>query len=117
MVRLLDRDVAFTIFRVGMVVSTISFVLIFHVESQVARNILGFLIGSGFSPAFTSESSGSNRYFALCFALIAFEFMILAGFRWSLIIAFFVLALSALSEAEGRAALELAARSEEKEEE
>ncbi len=116
MVEILECEISITPFNTGMVVGTVSFLLIFHAESSLARNVLGFLIGSGFSPAFTSESTNSNRYFALCFALIAFNLMVLAGFRWPLTIAFFILALSALSEAEGRAALEVVKRREKREE-
>ena len=110
MVELLGREIRITPFNVGFVIGTVSFISIFYVESSLTRNFLGFLIGSGFSPAFSSESSHSNRYFVLSFSMIAFTLMVLAGFRWPLIIAFFVLALSALSEAEGRALIEVAKR-------
>ena len=103
---ILGREISFTPLNVGFVIGTLSVVAIFYVESSLARNFLGFLIGSGFSPAFTSESSHSNRYFALAFALIAFTLMILAGFRWPLIIAFFILALSAVVEFESKAMME-----------
>ncbi len=110
MVEILGREIDLNPFNIGFIVATVSFVLVFHAESSLTRNFLGFLIGSGFSPAFSSESSHSNRYFVLSFSMIAFTLMVLAGFRWPLIIAFFVLALSALSEAEGRALVEVAER-------
>ncbi|QGA80241.1 hypothetical protein [Candidatus Nanohalobium constans] len=103
---ILGREISFTPFNVGFVIGTLSVVAIFYVESSLARNFLGFLIGLGFSPAFTSESSHSNRYFALAFVFIAFTLMILAGFRWPLIISFFILAISATVEADSRATME-----------
>jgi hypothetical protein len=57
--------------------------MIFYIEIPMARNFLGLLIGSGFSPTFTTES-----------------------FRWPLTIALFVLAISAHREFESRAMLE-----------
>ena len=72
----------------------------------MARNFLGFLIGSGFSPVFTTERNDSTRYFFLSAVFIIFTLMELAGFRWPLIIAFFVLAISAHGEFESRAMLE-----------
>jgi hypothetical protein len=101
------REIPVTPFNLGFVIGVVSFISIFHVESSTVQNFLGFLIGSGFSPVFTTERTDSNRYYALSFVLIAFTFMELAGFRWPLIIAFFILALSALSEAEGRAMIEV----------
>lgn len=111
---ILSREISLTPFNVGFVIGTLSVVTIFYVESSLARNFLGLLIGSGFSPAFTSHRTDSNRYFALAFALMAFIFMILAGFRWPLMISFFILALSALSEFESKAAMEVVKREKEK---
>mgnify|MGYP006289292323 CR=1 FL=1 len=110
MVEILGRELSLTPFNMGFVIGVISFVSLFYVESSTARNFLGFLIGSGFSPAFTSESSNSNRYFALAFALIAFTLLIIAGFRWPLIIAFFVLSISATREADTRSTMEVIER-------
>jgi hypothetical protein len=110
MVEVLGREIRITPFNVGLVIGTVSFISIFYVESSLARNFIGFLIGSGFSPVFTSRTDHSSRYFALSFVLILFTFMVLAGFRYPMIFAFSVLALSALSEAEGRAALEVSKR-------
>ena len=100
------QEVSITPFNLGFVLGVVSFISIFYVESSLARNFLGFLMGAGFSPAFTSESSHSNRYFALSTALLAFTLMILAGFRWPLIIAFFILSLRAVGEADTRMTLE-----------
>lgn len=111
------REISITPFNLGFVIGVASFISIFYVESSLARNFLGFLIGTGFSPAFTSESAHSNRYFALATALIAFTLMILAGFRWPLIIAFFILSLSAVGEANTRSTLEVVEREKENNEE
>lgn len=108
------REISFTPFNIGFFVAFLSLILIFYIESSLARNVLGFLIGSGFSPAFTSHRTDSDRYFVLCFALIAFIFMMLAGFRWPLITAFFILALSSLSEFESKAMMEVIEREKEK---
>lgn len=116
MVELFEHDVSITPLNVGFVIGILSVITIFYVESSLARNFLGFLIGSGFSPAFTSEISHSSRYFALAFALISFTIMVLAGFRWPLIIAFFILSISATVEAETRSTMEALRREEEKQE-
>lgn len=110
MVEILGRELSLTLFNVGFVIGVVSFISLFYVENYAARNFLGFLIGASFSPAFISESSDSNRYFALAFALIAFIFLILAGFRWPLIIAFFVLSISATREANVRSTMEVIER-------
>ena len=115
MVELLGRNVSITPLNVGFVIGVLSVITIFCVESSLTRNFLGLLIGSGFSPAFTSESSHSNRYFALEIALISFTIMVLAGFRWPLIIALFIVSISATVEADTRSTME-AVRREEKQE-
>lgn len=61
MVKLFGHDVSITPLNLGFVIGILSVISIFYVESSLARNFLGFLIGSGFSPAFTSESSHSSR--------------------------------------------------------
>lgn len=91
----LNPDLVYTGFTVGI----LSSVLIFYTDSSVAQNFLGFLAGSGFSPVFTTERTDPGRYFVLGFVFIAYLFLILAGFRWPLIISMFVLTLSAYSEA------------------
>ena len=80
----------------------------------MARNFLVLLIGAGFSPVFTTEREDSNKYFFLSAVFIMFALMELAGFRWPLIIAFFVLAISAHGEFESRAMLEKIRSKEEK---
>ena len=95
-----------SLLNIGFLTGITSSILIFYVEVSMARNFLGFLIGSGFSPVFTTERNDSNRYFFLGCVFIIFTLMELAGFRWPLIIAFFVLAISAHVEFESRAMLE-----------
>ena len=90
-----NPDLVYTGFGLGL----LSSVLIFYTDSSLAQNFLGFVTGSGFSPAFITERTDSGRYFVLGFVFNTYLFLILAGFRWPLIISMFVLALSAYSEA------------------
>lgn len=106
MVKLFDRDLNFNLLNIGFVFGIMSCVLIFYVESSLGRNFLGLLTGIGFSPVFTTERRDSIKYFLLSAVFISFIFMLLAGFRWPLIIAFFVLAVSAQGEFESRALME-----------
>jgi hypothetical protein len=105
-VEILGFELKFNLLNTGFLVGIVSSILIFYIESSMARNFLGFLIGAGFSPVFTTERDDSNRYFFLCAVFIIFTLMELAGFRWPLIIAFFVLAISAHGEFESRAMVE-----------
>lgn len=59
----------------GFLVGTISSLLIFYVEVSLARNVLGFLIGSGFSPVFTTDRTDSSRFFCprICFCYVRFD--------------------------------------------
>lgn len=115
--RIGNNEFSFTPFSVGSLFGIVFSVLIFYIDASLARNFLGFLIGSCFSPAFTSERTDSRRYYVQAYALIGFTLMILAGFRFPLVIAFLVLALSTGVEAEGKGMVEAAkrVRKEEKE--
>ena len=53
----LNPDLVYTGFALGL----LSLVLIFYTDSSLAQNFLGFLTGSGFSPAFTTERTDSAR--------------------------------------------------------
>lgn len=105
-VEILGFELEFNLLNTGFLIGITSSILIFYVEISIARNFLGLLIGAGFSPVFTTERDDSNRYFFLSAVFITFIFIVLAGFRWPLIIAFFVLAISAHGEFESRAMLE-----------
>jgi hypothetical protein len=106
MVKLFDRDLNFNLLNIGFVIGIVSCFLIFYVESSLGRNFLGLLTGIGFSPVFTTERINSIRYYLLSAVFISFIFILLAGFRWPLIIAFFVLVVSAHGEFESKALLE-----------
>jgi hypothetical protein len=105
-VELLGFELEFNLLNTGFLIGIISSILIFYIEVPMARNFLGFLIGAGFSPVFTTERDDSNRYFFLSAVFIVFVLMVSAGFRWPLMISFFVLAISAHGEFESRAILE-----------
>ncbi len=103
---ILGFELEFNLLNTGFLVGIVSSILIFYIEIPMARNFLGLLIGAGFSPVFTTERDDSNSYFFLGSVFIIFTLMELAGFRWPLIIAFFVLAISAHGEFESRAMAE-----------
>jgi hypothetical protein len=105
-VEILGFGLEFNLLNTGFLIGIICSILIFYIEIPMARNFLGLLIGAGFSPVFTTERDDSNRYFFLSAVFIMFTLMELASFRWPLIIAFFVLAISAHGEFESRAMLE-----------
>jgi hypothetical protein len=105
-VEILGFELEFNLLNTGFLAGLVSSILIFYIENSMARNFLGLLIGAGFSPVFTTERNDSNRYFFLGGVFIIFTIMELAGFRWPLIIAFFVLAISAHGEFESKAMLE-----------
>jgi len=99
-------NIELNLVNTGFFLGLISSVMIFQVQVPIARNFLGLLIGACFSPVFTTERSDSNRYFFQAFIFIIFTLLVLAGFRWPLIIAFFVLAVSMHGEFESQAILE-----------
>jgi hypothetical protein len=105
-VEIVGFELEFNHLNTGFLIGMISSILIFYIEIPTARNFLGLLIGAGFSHVFTTERDDSNRYFFLSGVFIIFTLMELAGFRWPLIIAFFVLAISAHGEFESRAMVE-----------
>ncbi len=111
---ILGFRIEFSILNTGFFVGLISAVLIFYTEASMVKNFLGLLIGAGFSPVFTTERTDSNRYFFQAFVFIIFTLLVLAGFRWPLIIAFFVLAVSMHGEFESRAMLEKLKKNENK---
>jgi len=99
-------NIEFNLVKTGFFLGLISSVMIFQVQVPIARNFLGLMIGAGFSPVFTTEGGDSKRYFFQAFVFIIFTLLVLAGFRWPLIVAFFVLAVSMHGEFESRAMLE-----------
>lgn len=99
-------DFEFNLLNIGFLTGIISSILIFYLEFPMVRNFLGLLMGAGFSPVFTTERDDSNRYFFLSAVFIVFVLMVSAGFRWPLMISFFVLAISAHGEFESRAMVE-----------
>ena len=111
---ILGFELEFNLLNTGFLVGIISSILLFYIEILLARNCLGLLIGAGFSTVFTTERDDSGRYFFLFSAFIVFVLMVSAGFRWPLMISFFVLAISAHGEFESRAILEKIRSKEEK---
>lgn len=110
MVELLGREVPITPFSVGTLLGTVFIISILYIESQNIRVIMGILAGSSFSPAFTSNSENSNRYYAMSLCLIGFTLISLSDLKFALIAALSALALNTGIEAQGRGAVEVAKR-------
>jgi hypothetical protein len=110
---ILGYKVKFNLVKTGFLLGVMSSVLIFYIEISLARNFLGLLIGIGFSPIFTTERTDSNKYFFLAAVFIFFALLVLAGFRFPLVISFFVLAISAHGEFESRGRIEKIRNNEE----
>jgi hypothetical protein len=102
-VKLFDTNINSNLLNIVFVFGIVSCFLFFYVESSLGRNFLGLLAGIGFFPVFTTERSDSISYYLLSAVFISFIFILLAGFRWPLIISFFVLVVSAHGEFESKA--------------